>query len=94
MKNMTVKELKEILNNCSDDMPVIIPVIDIDNSNNIEAFRYVTTAGILYDDYMPETQQRVVCLNSSTGSTIISDQIGSRDVVCEQVLYPKKGENI
>lgn len=36
MKNMTVKELKEILNNCSDDMPVIIPVIDIDNSNNKE----------------------------------------------------------
>ena len=93
MKNMTVKDLKELLNECPDDMPVIIPVIDIDDSNDIQAFRYVTTAGILYDDYMPETQQRVICLNSSKDSAVISDQIGSRDVVCERVLYPKKEES-
>ena len=94
MKNMAVKDLKEILNECPDDMPVIIPVIDIDDSNDIEAFRYVTTAGILYDDYMPETEQYVICLNSSKDSAVISDQIRSRDVVCERVLYPKKGENV
>lgn len=92
MKTMTVKDLKEILNECPDDMPVIIPVIDIDDSNDIEAFRYVTTAGILYDDYMPEAEQHVICLNSSEDSAVISDQIRSRDVICERVLYPKKGE--
>lgn len=94
MKNMTVKDLKEILNECPDDMPVIIPVIDIDDSNDIQAFRYVTTAGILYDDYMPKIEQRVICLNSSDDGTVIANQIGSRDVVCERVLYPKKGENV
>ena len=93
MKNMTVKDLKEILNECPDDMPVIIPVIDIDDSNDIQAFRYVTTAGILYDDYMPKIEQRVICLNSSEDGAVIANQIGSRDVVCERVLYPKKGEN-
>ena len=92
MKNMTVKDLKEILNECPDDMLVIIPVIDIDDSNDIQAFRYVTTVGILYDDYMPKIEQRVICLNSSEDGAVIVNQIRSRDVVCERVLYPKKGE--
>lgn len=35
MKNMTVKELKEVLNECPDNMPVIIPVIDEDDVNHI-----------------------------------------------------------
>lgn len=90
MRNMTVKDLRKILNECPDDMPVIIPVINIEDSNDIQAFRYVRTAGILYDDYMPEAEQHVICLNSSEDSAVISDQLGSRDVVCERVLYPNK----
>lgn len=41
MENMTVKDLKEILNECPDDMPVI----DEDDANHIYGFRHVRTAG-------------------------------------------------
>lgn len=51
MINMTVGDLKAILNELPGDMSIIIPVIDEDDANNIFAFRHVRTAGILYDEY-------------------------------------------
>ena len=46
-QNMHVKDLKKILNELPDDMPIIIPVIDEDDANYIYGFRYVRTAGRL-----------------------------------------------
>ena len=37
-QNMYVKDLKKILNELPDDMPIIIPVIDEDDANHIYGF--------------------------------------------------------
>ena len=87
-KNMSVKDLKNILNDVPDDMPVIIPVIDEDNCNRIFGFRYVRTAGILTSP--GEKDDRVLCLNAADKENI-ADQVyfSGRDVGVEKVLYGK-----
>lgn len=87
MINMTVGDLKAILNELPGDMSIIIPVIDEDDANNIFAFRHVRTAGILYDEYEEKGDQRVLCLNAAADGADISTQIKSRDVICEKVLF-------
>ena len=37
-QNMYVKDLKKILNELPDDMPIIIPVINEDDANHIMVF--------------------------------------------------------
>lgn len=85
-KNLTVGDLKEIIGMLDDDLPVIIPVIDEDNSNCINGFRYVRTAGILEDK--GEKDNTVLCLNTTDGENDIRTQITNRggDVVCLEVL--------
>ena len=87
--NMTVKELKEIVNQCPDDMLVIIPVIDEEDCNSIFGFRMVRTVGILYDALSPEEEQRVLCLNGAADGLDINSQIKKSGcaVKCEKVLY-------
>ena len=86
--NMTIKDLKEILKDLPDDMPVVIPVIDEDDVNTIYGFRYVRTAGILFDGYGIGPDLRVFVLNGSKDGVDISTQIKTRDtVICEKVLY-------
>ena len=84
-KNLTVKDLKDILAQCPDDMPVIIPVIDEDDCNNIYGFRYVRTAGILSCESEAPKNRIVLCLNAATDSDI-SSQVKNKDAVCEKVL--------
>ena len=86
MKNMRVKDLKDILNQLPDDMPVIIPVIDEDDANHIYGFRYVRTAGILTSQ--GEKDYRVLCLNAADKKDI-ADQVylSGKDVGVEKVLY-------
>lgn len=88
IKNMSVKDLKDILNDVPDDMPVIIPVIDEDNCNRIFGFRYVRTVGILTSP--GEKDDRVLCLNAADKEDI-ADQVyfSGRDVGVEKVLYGK-----
>ena len=85
-RNMRIKDLKNIINDLSDDMPVVIPVIDQDDVNRIYGFRMVRTAGILTDDY--EKESKVLCLNGSADGEDIADQIyhSGRDVGVETIL--------
>ena len=71
MKNMTVKELKEVLNECPDNMPVIIPVIDEDDVNHIYGFRHVRTVGVL----MCNGEEDACCLNTAEDGQDIADQV-------------------
>ena len=50
MMNMTIAELKRLISDLPDNMPVVIPVIDEDNCNYIFGFRFVRTAGMLSCD--------------------------------------------
>lgn len=86
MKNMLVKNLKDILDQLPDDMPVIIPVIDEDDCNRIFGFRYIRTAGILTSQ--GEKDDRVFCLNAADKENI-ADQVyfSGKDVGVEKVLY-------
>lgn len=86
MKNMRVKDLKDILSQIPDDMPIIIPVIDEDDANHIYGFRYVRTAGILISQ--GEKDDRVLCLNAADKEDI-ADQVyfSGKDVGVEKVLY-------
>lgn len=86
MKNMRVKDLKDILSQLPDDMPVIIPVIDEDDCNRIFGFRYVRTAGILTSQ--GEKDDRVLCLNAADKEDI-ADQVyfSGKDVGVKEVLF-------
>lgn len=88
-KDMRVKDLKNILSNLPDDMPIVIPVIDEENVNHIFGFRLVRTAGILSCD--SEKEREVLCINSSNDSDgqDLADQIyfSHRDVNVDKVLF-------
>lgn len=83
--NMTIKDLKNILEGLPDDMPVIIPVIDHDDANSISGFRYVRTAGVLSDD----GEDDALCLNSAADGVDIKTQVGMYDsyIGCDKVLF-------
>lgn len=86
--NLTVGELKEILNNedLSDDMLVVIPVSSEDDPNYISSFRNVKTAGILECSY---EEHKAFVLNASKNGADISKQLTSYrgDVSLNKVLY-------
>lgn len=86
--NMTVKDLKEIIKDVPDDYPVIVPVVDEYNSNNILAYRYARTAGILENQYIDNQDKTVFCLNTANfDGANISDQVKSTDAICIKVLF-------
>ena len=84
-ENMTVKDLKTMLENIPDDMPLIIPVIDEDDVTRIQGFRHIRTAGVLESPY----DEPVLCLNGSIENISISDQVEAydKDIMCKQVLF-------
>ena len=85
--NMNVKDLKNILATCPDDMDVIIPVMDETDANIIYAFRHVRTAGILSS---PTEEYPALCLNSSENGCDISEQIKRRylgGTTCDRILF-------
>ena len=96
MKSMTNAELKNLITDLPDDMPVIIPVIDEENCNRIFGFRLVMTAGLLSDEN--EEYQTVLCLNAANDQDI-ADQVyfSGKDVSVEKVLFGQskydKGES-
>ena len=85
MKNMTVKELKEVLNECPDNMPVIIPVIDEDDANHIYGFRHVRTVGVL----MSDGEEDACCLNTAKDGQDIADQVRffGKNVGVKSILF-------
>lgn len=88
---MSVKDLKDILNDLPDEMLVVIPVVDEDNVNSILGFRKVRTAGILESTCEPEESREVLCLNGAMDGQDIADQVhfSGRDVSVLEVLYGK-----
>lgn len=87
VKDMRVKDLKNILDKLPEDMVVIIPVISGDDSNYISGFRKVRTAGILVCD--SEKEREVLCLNAAADGQDIADQVhfSGRDVSVKEVLF-------
>lgn len=86
-ENMLVKDLKQIINNLPNDMPIVIPVIDEDNANHMYGFRYVRTAGELACD--SEQDQKVLCLNAAADGNDIADQVyfSGMDVSVNKILF-------
>ena len=85
--NLTVGELENILKQIDNkDMEVIIPVIDVKDTNYIDGFRYVRTAGILTNRYEPNP---TLCLNASADGLDISSQLkyNGSETVCEKVMF-------
>ena len=87
MKNMTIADLKEIIKDLPNDMPVIIPVVDEDDCNRIFSFRFVRTAGLLSDE--GEEYRTVLCLNAAADENDIADQVhfSGKDVGVEKILF-------
>lgn len=87
MKNMTIADLKEIIKDLPNNMPVIIPVVDEDNCNHIFSFRFVRTAGLLSDE--GEEYRTVLCLNAAADENDIADQVrfSRRNVNVEKILF-------
>lgn len=89
--NMTVKNLKDILAILPDDMKVIVPIITVDDANDILAFRFVRTAGIL--ECPSEKEQYVLCLNAAADGVDIKTQVDTlvkkcdKEVTCSKVLF-------
>lgn len=80
-KKLTVKQLKDIINDLPDDMQIVTPVIDAERPDIIYGFRFVRTIGILKDELVEtdecyENPGTVLCINTandfSLGKEIIS----------------------
>ena len=86
MINMTIAELKRLISDLPDNMPVIIPVIDEDDCNRIFGFRFVRTAGLLSSE--GEECRTVLCLNAADEEDI-ADQVhfSGKDVSVEKILF-------
>lgn len=84
-QNMYVKDLKKILKELPDDMPIIIPVIDEDDANHIYGFRHVRTAGVLTS----YGEEDACCLNAAADGQDIADQVhfSGRDVGVKSILF-------
>ena len=84
-QNMCVKDLKKILKELPDDMPIIIPVIDENDANHIYGFRHVRTAGVL-ESY---GEDNACCLNAAADGQDIADQVhfSGRDVSVKSILF-------
>lgn len=91
--NLTVKHLKEIIEKLPDEMNVVIPVIDEDDSNRIYGFRFVRTAGILTDLMLPDDniEKNVLCINTASEGGRITSQLNGNgygsDIYCKTLLF-------
>lgn len=74
-KKLTVKQLKDIINDLPDDMQIVTPVIDAERPDVIYGFRFVRTIGVLKDEH--ENPDTVLCINTtndfSLGEVKVSD---------------------
>lgn len=81
---MTVADLKRILKDLPDDMPVVIPARVDENYNILTNCVAVGTAGVLSSPY---EATKVLCLNAIASRVdTIAGQINDT-IECEQVLF-------
>ena len=82
MINMTVAELKRLISDFPDNMPVIIP----DDSVRIFGFCFVRVASILSSDV--EKYRTALCLNTATDEDITDQSYFSgRNANVEKILF-------
>lgn len=62
--NVTVRDLKNMLDGLPDDMEVIVPITNEHNPNHVFGFNRIRTAGILKS---PAEQDMALCLAPSLG---------------------------
>lgn len=95
MKDMTIKDLKSIIEGLSDSMRIVIPVIDEEDANRIYGFRKIRTAGILSCEAETPEERKVFCLNAASDCFDIADQVhySGRDVDVVEILYGNIEEN-
>lgn len=95
--NMKVKDLKAILASIetlvmdgyvidTDEMDVIIPVLDEHDTKYMYGFRHVRTAGILYNENEPNV---ALCLSAPGDGMDIESQLDYNgfETECKQVLF-------
>lgn len=82
-KNVTVKELKALLNTLPDEMNVITPIALENNPNSIQGYRQITSVGILSNEYMPES---AVCIAALENGMNISEAAKATSAICEKLL--------
>ena len=81
---MTVADLKRILEDLPDDMPVVIPARVDENYNILTCCVAVGTAGVLSSPY---EATKVLCLNAiASRADTIADQINNT-IECERILF-------
>ena len=81
---MTVSDLKRILEDLPDDMPVVIPARVDENYNILTNCVAVGTAGVLRSPY---EATKVLCLNAIASRVdTIASQINDT-IECESVLF-------
>lgn len=82
MTNMTIAELKRIISDLPDNMPIIIP----DDSVRIFGFCFVRVATILSSDV--EKYRTALCLNTATDDDITDQSYFSgRNANVEKILF-------
>lgn len=82
MINMTVAELKRVISDLPDNMPIIIP----DDCVRTFGFRFVRTASIL--SYDNSEYRTALCLNTATNQDITDQSYFSgRDANVEKILF-------
>lgn len=87
--NMTVRDLKVILNKIEDDdMNVIIPVLDQEDTCRMHGFRHVRTAGILKNKF---EEKHALCLSAPGNGMDMYSQLDYNDMgsvtTCQQGLF-------
>lgn len=83
-QNMTVEDLQYILQQLPSHMGIVIPVINLENRDNVTDFRFVRTAGVLKSEY---EQNPVLCISTSSNGSDISTQIKKSGTICTKVLF-------
>lgn len=82
MINMTIAELKRLMSDLPDNMPIIIP----DDCVRTFGFRFVRTASIL--SYDNSEYRTALCLNTATDQDITDQSYFSgRDANVEKILF-------
>ena len=82
MTNMTIAELKRIISDLPDNMPIIIP----DDSVRIFGFCFVRVASILSSDV--EKYRTALCLNTAIDEDITDQSYFSgRNANVEKILF-------
>lgn len=91
--DMTVQDLRNILEGLPDNLPVILPIICEDDTDVLLGFRPIRTAGIL----SVAGEENVLCLSSSDQLSLLAQlELSSPclddSIVCVASIEPKQEE--